>query len=145
MVEGMNLDDEILRLISEREISDQAVLQELLEAEGQAPSQSTLSRRLKKLGVQKVGGRYQRASLTEPVATPERPRVSIVEAPPNLLVVKTSPGYAPVLALALDREPEVPGLAGTVAGDDTIFVAVTDPSRLREVRSVVERLMLRSA
>ncbi|NVJ23436.1 MULTISPECIES: arginine repressor [Myxococcus] len=144
MVVGMNLDDEILRLISEREISDQAVLQELLEAEGQAPSQSTLSRRLKKLGVQKVGGRYQRAA-TEPVVATERQRVSIIEAPPNMLVVKTGPGYAPALALALDREPEVPGLAGTVAGDDTIFVAVTDPARLREVRSVVERLMLRSA
>lgn len=141
----MNLDDEILRLISEREISDQAVLQELLEAEGQAPSQSTLSRRLKKLGVQKVGGRYQRASMEPIVAATERQRVSIIEAPPNLLVVKTGPGYAPALALALDREPEVPGLAGTVAGDDTIFVAVTDPARLREVRSVVERLMLRSA
>jgi transcriptional regulator of arginine metabolism len=48
-----------------------------------------------------------------------------------------------VFALALDREPDVPGLAGTVAGDDTIFVAATDPSRLREVRAAVERLMAR--
>ncbi|WP_338864901.1 arginine repressor [Myxococcus stipitatus] len=142
----MNLDDEILRLITEREISDQAVLQELLEAEGQAPSQSTLSRRLKKLGVQKVGGRYQRTSSVEPpTVTAERQHIRIIEAPPNMLVVRTAPGYAPALAAALDREPEVPGLAGTVAGDDTIFVAVTDPSRLREVRAVVERLMLRSA
>jgi len=144
MVMGMNLDEEILRLISEQEISDQAVLQELLEAEGQAPSQSTLSRRLKKLGIQKVAGRYQRV-VAEPVVIPERARVSIIEAPPNMLVVKTRPGYAPALALALDREPEVPGLAGTVAGDDTIFVAVTDPSRLREVRTAVEQLMARGA
>jgi transcriptional regulator of arginine metabolism len=140
----MNLDETILRLIGEREISDQAVLQELLEAEGQAPSQSTLSRRLKKLGVQKVAGRYQRVEAPPPVA-PARPavRIRIIEAPPNLLVLKTAPGYAQVFALALDRQPDVPGLAGTVAGDDTIFVAVTDPSRLREVREAVEALMSR--
>ncbi|MCP3140705.1 arginine repressor [Pyxidicoccus xibeiensis] len=141
----MNLDETILRLISDQEISDQAVLQELLEAQGEAPSQSTLSRRLKKLGVQKVGGRYQRVA-PPPVVAPApapRPWLRIIEAPPSLLVLKTAPGYAQVFALALDREPDVPGLAGTVAGDDTIFVAVTDPSRLREVRSVVERLMAR--
>lgn len=140
----MNLDETILRLISEREISDQAVLQELLEAQGQTPSQSTLSRRLKKLGVQKVAGRYQRVEPPPPVVAPvPRPVLRIIEAPPNLLVLKTSPGYAQVFALALDREPDVPGLAGTVAGDDTIFVAATDPSRLREVRAAVERLMAR--
>ncbi|MCY1021412.1 arginine repressor [Pyxidicoccus sp. MSG2] len=138
----MNLDETILRLISEREISDQAVLQELLEAEGEAPSQSTLSRRLKKLGVQKVAGRYQRVE-APPVPAPVRPWLRIIEAPPSLLVLKTAPGYAQVFALALDREPDVPGLAGTVAGDDTIFVAVTEPSRLREVREVVEELMTR--
>ena len=139
----MNLDETILRLISEQEISDQAVLQELLEAQGEAPSQSTLSRRLKKLGVQKVAGRYQRVEAAPVVAPPVPSTVSIIEAPPNLLVLKTAPGYAPVLALALDRSPEVLGLAGTVAGDDTIFVAVTEPSRLREVRAAVERLMAR--
>jgi transcriptional regulator of arginine metabolism len=141
----MNLDDTLLRLISEREISDQSVLQELLEAEGHAPSQSTLSRRLKKLGVQKVAGRYQRVAPVVPpvVAAVPRPLLRIIEAPPNMLVLKTAPGYAQVFALALDREPDVPGLAGTVAGDDTIFVAATDPSRLREVRAAVERLMAR--
>ncbi len=144
MVLGMNLDETILRLISERGISDQAVLQELLETEGQAPSQSTLSRRLKKLGVQKVAGRYQRVEPPPPVVTPApRPLLRIIEAPPSLLVLKTAPGYAQVFALALDREPDVPGLAGTVAGDDTVFVAATDPSRLREVRAAVERLMAR--
>ncbi|NVI98012.1 arginine repressor [Myxococcus sp. AM009] len=140
MLVGMNLDEAILRLIAEREIGDQAVLQQLLDAEGQAPSQSTLSRRLKKLGVLKVGGRYQRAP-APPAVMPERPRVTILEAPPNLLVIRTSPGFAPVLALALDKERELPGLAGTVAGDDTIFVAVTDPALLRDVRAAVERLL----
>ncbi|GMU00021.1 Arginine pathway regulatory protein ArgR, repressor of arg regulon [Corallococcus caeni] len=137
----MNLDDAILQLISRQDVPDQAVLQTLLEEAGHAPSQSTLSRRLKKLSVQKVNGRYQR---TEPpvVPVPLAPRVTIIEAPPNMLVLKTAPGYAQIFGLALDRE-EVEGLAGTVAGDDTIFIAVRDPSLLQDVREAVEQLIQR--
>ncbi|MBN8227113.1 arginine repressor [Corallococcus macrosporus] len=137
----MNLDDAILQLISRQDVPDQAVLQELLEQAGHAPSQSTLSRRLKKLHVQKVNGRYQR---TEPPVAPVplAPSVTIIEAPPNMLVLKTAPGYAQIFGLALDRE-EVEGLAGTVAGDDTIFIAVRDPSLLQDVREAVEQLIQR--
>ncbi|RYZ40342.1 MAG: arginine repressor [Myxococcaceae bacterium] len=137
----MNLDEAILQLISRQEITDQAVLQEQLEAAGHAPSQSTLSRRLKKLSVQKVNGRYQRTEPV-PVVAAIAPRVSIIEAPPNMLVLKTAPGYAQIFGVALDRE-EVEGLAGTVAGDDTIFIAVRDPSLLQQVRATVEQLIQR--
>ncbi|RKH66646.1 arginine repressor [Corallococcus aberystwythensis] len=137
----MNLDEAILQLISRQDVPDQAVLQTLLEEAGHAPSQSTLSRRLKKLSVQKVNGRYQR---TEPPVAPVplAPSVTIIEAPPNMLVLKTAPGYAQIFGLALDRE-EPEGLAGTVAGDDTIFIAVRDPSLLQDVREAVEQLILR--
>lgn len=132
-----NLDEAILRLLEANAITDQAVLQRLLEAEGHVSSQSTLSRHLKRLSIQKVNGRYQRV---EPVA-PEPTRVSVVEAPPSLLVLKTAPGYAQVVAVLLDHAPDLPGLAGTVAGDDTVFIAVRDPSLLGEVRGQVERLL----
>jgi transcriptional regulator of arginine metabolism len=134
---GANLDEAILRLLDEHEISDQAVLQKLLAVEGHVPSQSTLSRHLKRLSIQKVGGRYQHV---EPVI-PEAPRVTVLEAPPNMLVLKTAPGYAQVMAVMVDRAPDIPGLAGTVAGDDTIFIAVRDPSLLGEVRGQVEELL----
>ena len=49
---GKDLDEAILRLLEANEISDQAVLQRLLEAEGHAPSQYTLSRHLKRLSIQ---------------------------------------------------------------------------------------------
>jgi transcriptional regulator of arginine metabolism len=132
------LDEAILRLLESNEITDQAVLQRLLSAEGHAPSQSTLSRHLKRLSIQKVGGRYQRV---EPGPAEPRQAVNVLEVPPNLLVLKTSPGYAQVVAVMVDRSPDIPGLAGTVAGDDTIFIAVRDPSLLREVRSQVEQLL----
>ncbi|NBD13308.1 MULTISPECIES: arginine repressor [Corallococcus] len=137
----MNLDEAILQLISQQDVPDQAVLQTLLEEAGHAPSQSTLSRRLRKLSVQKVNGRYQRMEVPAP-APAAAPRVSIIEAPPNMLVLKTAPGYAQIFGLALDRE-EVEGLAGTVAGDDTIFIAVKDPSLLQDVRATVEQLIQR--
>jgi transcriptional regulator of arginine metabolism len=137
----MNLDDVILQLITRQDVPDQAVLQTLLEEAGHAPSQSTLSRRLKRLGVQKVNGRYQRAEPPAVVA-PAPPRVAIIEAPPNLLVLKTAPGYAQIFGVALDRGA-VEGVAGTVAGDDTLFIAVKDPSLLQDVREAVEELIQR--
>jgi transcriptional regulator of arginine metabolism len=134
----LDLDAAILRLLEANEIADQAVLQRLLMAEGHAPSQSTLSRHLKRLSIQKVGGRYQRV---EPGAAEPAQAVDVLEAPPNLLVLKTAPGYAQVVAVMLDRAPDITGLAGTVAGDDTVFIAVRDPSMLAEVRAQVERLL----
>ncbi|HYH95501.1 arginine repressor [Hyalangium sp.] len=133
-----HLDEVILRLLEVNEITDQAVLQRLLTEEGFAPSQSTLSRHLKRLSIQKVSGRYQRV---EPGPSEPAQAVNVLEVPPNLLVLKTAPGYAQVVAVMVDRAPDIPGLAGTVAGDDTIFIAVRDPSLLAEVRDQVERLL----
>jgi transcriptional regulator of arginine metabolism len=132
------LDEAIRRLLEANEITDQAVLQKLLAAEGHAPSQSTLSRHLKRLSIQKVNGRYQRV---EPGAPAPAQSVQVLEAPPNMLVLKTAPGYAQVVGVMVDRSPDIRGLAGTVAGDDTVFIAVRDPSLLADVRGQVERLL----
>ena len=132
------LDEAIRRLLEANEITDQAVLQKLLAAEGHTPSQSTLSRHLKRLSIQKVNGRYQSV---EPVALEPAQSVQIIEAPPNMLVLKTAPGYAQVVGVTVDRSPDIVGVAGTVAGDDTVFIAVRDPSLLAQVRSQVERVL----
>lgn len=134
----LELDEAILRLLEANEITDQAVLQQLLAAEGHKPSQSTLSRHLKRLSIQKVSGRYQRV---EPVAIEPAQSVLIMEAPPNMLVLKTAPGYAQVVGVMVDRSPDILGVAGTVAGDDTVFIAVKDPSLLAQVRSQLERVL----
>ena len=57
--------------------------------------------------------------------------VSVAAAGPHLLVVKTPPGIAPLVALDLDRE-EWPEVVGTVAGDDTFFVATA--GRIQQAR-----------
>jgi transcriptional regulator of arginine metabolism len=51
-----------------------------------------------------------------------------VAATDNLVVLRTPPGSAHVVGSALDRA-DVPEVAGTVAGDDTLFVVVQDPDR----------------
>ena len=133
---GMNLDSAILRLLSERPIEEQAELLAALHGEGFDLTLSTLSRHLKKLQVRKAEGRYQRAAEGRGPA----PVFSIKRVPPCLLVLKTGPGFAQALALALDGA-DLPSLAGTIAGDDTIFVAPTDGALLERLEEEVrERL-----
>jgi len=61
------------------------------------------------------------------------PAATVVEVPPNLLVLRTAPGFAQALGLSLDEDP-VPGQMGTLAGDDTVFVAVL-PDHMAEVKA----------
>jgi transcriptional regulator of arginine metabolism len=131
----MDLDSLILRLLEEHPIADQGDLLARLAARGHDLTQSTLSRRLKRLGVQKVQGRYRRAEFEAQVL----PGVSISEAPPNLLVLRTAPGFAQALGLSIDADP-LPGQMGTLAGDDTVFVAVL-PERLADVKAHLLRVL----
>ena len=133
--EGMHVDELILRLLEAHAITDQTDLLARLAAEGHALTQSTLSRRLKRLGVQKVQGRYRRVE----AGAAALPDVALAEAPPNLLVLRTAPGFAQALGLALDRDP-APGQVGTLAGDDTVFVAVL-PERLADVKAHLARVL----
>lgn len=131
----MDLDTLILELLDDVSIADQGELLVRLASQGQDLTQSTLSRRLKRLGVQKVHGRYRRVeSLTQSL-----PEVTLVDVPPNLLVLRTAPGFAQALGLSLDADPP-PGQMGTLAGDDTVFVAVL-PERLAEVKAHLARVL----
>ena len=118
--------EEILR----REvIHSQLELVERLTAHGFTVTQSSVSRDLQELGAARVGGRYLVTDTLGgvPVRPSELAEVAgfvtrVKPAGPNLLVVKTPPGIAGLVALALDHAgwPEV---VGTVAGDDTFLVA----------------------
>jgi transcriptional regulator of arginine metabolism len=131
----MDLDSLILELLDGSPITDQGDLLARLAAQGHDLTQSTLSRRLKRLGVQKVHGIYRRAEAGAQIL----PGVRITEVPPNLLVLRTAPGFAQALGLSLDAEP-VSGQMGTLAGDDTVFVAVL-PERMSEVKAHLARVL----
>lgn len=112
----MELDQALHDLLRRMPESDQQGLAEALRQAGIEVSQSTLSRHLKRLGYSKREGRWSRE-------TGPRLRAELKLAPPNLLVLRTAPGFANALAVELDQLP-LPGQVGTIAGDDTIFVAI---------------------
>jgi transcriptional regulator of arginine metabolism len=127
----------IAQLLGAASVTSQAQLVSLLRAEGIVATQATVSRDLVELGAIKLRGADGRRSLTLPVsalaapAAPDHLRrvlsewvVDVTDAGP-MVVVKTPPGCAHVVASALDRGV-LSSVLGTVAGDDTIFVVVND-------------------
>ncbi len=118
----------IRELLQRQSVHSQDELHRLLAREGFHATQATLSRDLRDLGVLKGHDGYALpgdAPAPPPGATLERALkdylVSATQAG-NLVVLRTGPGHAPPLALELDRaRPEA--VIGTIAGDDTIFVA----------------------
>ncbi len=127
----------IARLLEAGPVTNQAQLVELLAAEGIEATQTTVSRDLEELGAVKVrlpGGEsaYALAELpTRQIVPSEHLRRVLGEwvvelaASGNLVVVRTPPGCAHVVASALDRSA-MPGLLGTVAGDDTVLLVVAE-------------------
>ncbi|MDE2091375.1 MAG: arginine repressor [Gammaproteobacteria bacterium] len=132
----MTLDEAILQLVEQREITDQSVFLDLLNHAGHAVTQPTLSRHLKKLGIHKVTGRYQQVELMPDTL----PVFALTQVPPNLVIIRTRPGYAQPLAVKLDQQ-KIEGVGGTLAGDDTVFIAVASPTRFRAVADAVEMLL----
>ena len=119
------LDQAILDLVSSEAIPDQAVLGQRLIDLGLEVSQPSLSRRLKRLNIVKRDGRYRH----DPTEAPLKPTVRIFPAPPNLLILKTQPGFAQAVGAVIDDKP-LPGQVGTVTGDDTVMVVLGDPARM---------------
>ena len=79
-------------------------------------------------GVQEhAGSRAGNARLSEPLTAAVRRFLASAETAATLVVLKTSPGHASVIAVELDRQPPSSAV-GTVAGDDTIFVATRSNS-----------------
>lgn len=114
----------ILDVIEERPITRQDELAELLKNAGHGVTQASISRDLEELGVMKVDGRYARVEL--PIAEASPFGVSaIMPAGENLIVVRCSSGLASAAAVRIDGA-RISEIVGTIAGDDTIFIAVCD-------------------
>ena len=119
--------DAIVRILRQSAVARQAELVGLLAREGLEATQSSVSRDLRELGVVKGADRYLLPAV-EDALTPshfETVRGFVKgyrAAGPTLTVLRTSAGTAQTVAIALDkgRWPEV---VGTIAGDDTIFIA----------------------
>jgi transcriptional regulator of arginine metabolism len=113
------LNDDIIRMV-EVGINDQAELLKELKNLGYVVTQSSISRKLKSLGIVKLNGRYQMVVNAQVIKT----KITFVY--PNMIVIRTPPGNANPIAAKIDLKlvDKVFGFIGCIAGDDTIFVAI---------------------
>lgn len=131
----------IQTLLAEREIHSQKELRTALLRRGFRVSQPVLSRDLRALRVAKSGGAY-RVLETERVTPLEGLKTLLrgVEPATHFVIVFCEPGAGSAVARALDQA-ESEGLVGTVAGDDTVLVALDSADAARRIRRQVTDLV----
>jgi len=131
----------ILRIIRDSSVGKQDELVKLLKKQGFEATQSSVSRDLRELHVAKAGDRY----IVPPTETPTPHNLfasvatfvlSIKTAGPSLTVINTISGTAQSVAEAIDKG-DWPEVVGTIAGENTIFIATEDR---RAQRKLAERL-----
>ncbi len=136
----------IVELVSHQEVRSQTELADFLAVSGLHVTQATLSRDLVELDAVKVRGLSgalvyavpgeggdrrptapgESAAATQRLARLCNELLVSAEASANLVVLRTPPGAAQFLASAFDKA-ELPGILGTIAGDDTLLVIGRDP------------------
>jgi transcriptional regulator of arginine metabolism len=128
---------QIVKLIRAKSISTQDDLARELKKQGIAATQVTLSRDIRDLGLAKTPEGYRQIVPSDAgphLATLAAEFLQDVRLAQNLVVLKTSPGHANSVAVALDDE-EWPEVVGTLAGDDTILVITPDNATAEAVRA----------
>lgn len=127
---------------------NQQELLSMLSSSGAASTQATLSRDLRELGVLKGPDGYELPRVGQ-VETREQTSAELKKAiqtylrsakrAGNLLVIRTGPGQAAPLALEIDRASPRDAV-GTVAGDDTVFVASPSPNKAARLLRTLDAL-----
>ncbi|WP_104168946.1 arginine repressor [Arthrobacter sp. SX1312] len=136
----------ITDLLTARSVRSQVELATLLAADGVQVNQGTLSRDLVELGVVRVrgaegaliyavpvegGGRHARSGVSQEILDARLAKLCnellvTAEASGNIVILRTPPGAANFLALAIDHSV-MPTILGTIAGDDTVMLVSRDP------------------
>ena len=133
----------IRRTLRTKKITSQQELVETLRRDGIAATQATLSRDLAELGVLRVSRPEGAVYELEAVSAQAAPQLhelgeTILSLADNdsLVVLRTRPGLASAVALAIDNA-RMPECLGTLAGDDTIFAT---PARNLSTRRLAQRI-----
>jgi transcriptional regulator of arginine metabolism len=136
------------KLLSQGKLTTQDELREELEARKFAVTQSTISRDLRRVGAVKAidtNGRtvYRLSTDASPVRVPVatgslRDLVKTIETNGSMIVIHTVSGSASLIAVHLDRvRPDY--ILGTLAGDDTIFIAPRSLKKIKETMTSIEK------
>lgn len=138
---------QIMDLLRREHVATQAELCERLSRRGIEVTQATVSRDIEELGLVKTRNGYR---MPGPPASPKLPQPALpvilkeflweVRKAGNLVVIKTHPGNAHSVAAALDAE-QWPEVVGTVAGDDTIFIATGSTQQAVRIRKKILELL----
>lgn len=137
---------QIVDLLRGGEIETQGDLRRKLARRGIHVTQATVSRDIEDLGLVKTRTGYRLPEAADPVAPPQV-TLSIVlkefltdaRQAANMVVLKTRPGNAHSIAVALDAEPW-DNVVGTIAGDDTIFIATPGARQAALIRRKIRAL-----
>jgi transcriptional regulator of arginine metabolism len=132
--------NQILDILQAQNVSTQTELRKALAHRGIRVTQATVSRDIEELGLVKTREGYRLPGKPE-VSAPPQPSLSVilkeflreVRLASNLVIVRTHPGNAHSVAVALDSTGW-PEIVGTVAGDDTIFLATAGAGEAAHVR-----------
>lgn len=141
--------ERILELIATKEINRQEQLAEILRSEGFKVTQATVSRDIRDLNLTKVampGGRQKYAASTHASGIMKDKYVNVLktvfssaDTAGYLLVIKTVPGMAMAAAAAVDAL-EFEGIVGSIAGDDTIMVAMQTEGYAANTRQMLYQI-----
>lgn len=134
---------QILKLVRSRSIYTQDELGRALKESGIDTTQVTLSRDIRELGLVKTAEGYRELSAESPGMHFEALAGEFlrdVRLAQNQVVLKTAPGHANSVAVALDDE-EWPEVVGTIAGDDTILVVCPDAGTAENVKKKLLALL----
>ena len=141
----------IMEIITTQDIETQNQLLEALAARGVKSTQATLSRDIRDMRLIKELGpngnyRYVMAASQDSTDLDARLKkifkecVLSYDLAQNILVIKTLPGLAQAAGSTLDGM-DIPGLVGTIAGDDTAFLALKDPDAAVKLYHEIEQLL----
>lgn len=130
--------DAIVRILRQTAVGRQAELVDILHREGFEATQSSVSRDLRELGVVKGADRYLLPAVEDALTPSHFEDVRSFlrgyrSAGPSLTVLRTTTGAAQSVALAIDKA-HWPEIVGTIAGDDTIFIATDGARAQRKLR-----------
>ncbi len=126
--------EKILNLIKSRHVRSQLDLTAHLEHAGFYANQSSISRDLLELGIVKVHGIYALPTTNDKASA--HGLLSLDTAGEILIVAKCESGLASAVAVQIDNA-DIKEIVGTVAGDDTIFIAVKDR---KEQRNAIKKI-----
>jgi len=133
-----------MRLLREGLVRRQEDLVRLLKKEGHEVTQSSISRDLRDLGVSKAAGRYvlpsdEATRANDDFGTLAQFVRGLKRAGPSITVIRTTIGAAQSVAVAIDKA-EWPEVAGTISGDDTIFIATANARAQDELVSRLQTI-----